>query len=514
MSNRISYSSIYKIKETFKRTGTNTGSDFNKYDTLAQKYFKIIFYFYNGADGITLDKTSNGGTGLLHPTWNCAERDTNNLYKNNTAYSYLAINGELERAKYLKEFISLLSNISSESPWYFSEITGLDAALERNIKDMKFEEERKKISIKCLPDSFDDRIGTMMDLYRAVVWSWQTKREMVPSNLRKFDMGIYIFNDAVEPFHKFGNKYTDNLPEWLSPDEYAVMGSDSSGYRTSYKYIEFHNCEFDYNSGKTPYGTLTNKEGLQPEYTIDIHFDDCYETRYNEFMMKEFGDMIMWDVNFNANRSSFDKSSDQASDLSKRINYYNGGMLSNAGDQLLTAATDWVSSKAKGLLLGNLYSLSLTRVGDQISTLMNGGVMETANAIARNVKNNNYKKVGNNSIGSNLFEDTMNKELSNTQPDLGTISDNSNLQSTDNRSDLGNIGGGKFDQHNKGEVAMEDGNKYFNDSLDGNIFDDSVSVRHAKGDVRKEDLFEEPPTPYVNTHLGNIFSAQTLVNNL
>jgi hypothetical protein len=257
-------------------------------------------------------------------------------------------------------------------------------------------------------------------------------------------MGIYIFNDAVEPFHKFGNKYTDNLPEWLSPDEYAVMGSDSSGYRTSYKYIEFHNCEFDYNSGKTPYGTLTNKEGLQPEYTIDIHFDDCYETRYNEFMMKEFGDMIMWDVNFNANRSSFDKSSDQASDLSKRINYYNGGMLSNAGDQLLTAATDWVSSKAKGLLLGNLYSLSLTRVGDQISTLMNGGVMETANAIARNVKNNN-KKVENNSIGSNLFEDSI---IPQPQP------------------------------------------------------------------ITNDSIFEEPPTPYVNTNLGNMFEAQTLANNL
>lgn len=445
MNNNLSYSSIYKIKETFKRSGTNTGSDFNKYDTAGHKYFKILFHFFNGAEDVMLDKLSNGGTGLLHPTWNCTQSDINNIYKNNTAYSYLVMNGELERSHYLKEFITLLSNISSESPWYFSEVSGLDAALERNIKEMKFEDERKKISIKCLPDSMDERIGTLMDLYRSIVWSWQTKREIIPSNLRKFDMGIYIFNDAIEPFHKFGNKLTDNLPEWMSPDDYAVIGDKLSGYKTSYKYIEFHNCEFDYNSGKTPYSTLDNKQGLSPEYTIDIYFDDCYETRYNEFMMKEFGDMIMWDVNFNAIRSSFDKSSEQSQKLSERINYYNAGFLGNAADQLLTTGTNWAKSKVKGTLLGNLYTFSLSKLGDQISTLMNGGVMETANAIGRSVKNNNYKKVENNSIGSNLFKDSI---IPQPQP------------------------------------------------------------------ITNDSIFEEPPTPYVNTNLGNMFEAQTLVNNL
>ena len=65
---------------------------------------------------------------------------------------------------------------------------------------------------------------------------------------------------------------------------------------TSYKYIEFHNCEFDYNSAKTGYETIDNAEGITQEYTINIYYDDCYENRYNEFISKEIGDMIYLDT--------------------------------------------------------------------------------------------------------------------------------------------------------------------------------------------------------------------------
>ena len=228
--------------------------------------------------------------------------------------------------------------------------------------------------------------------------------------------------------------------------------------------------------------------------------------RYNEFMMKEFGDMIMWDVNFNAIRSSFDKSSEQSQKLSERINYYNAGFLGNAADQLLTAGTDWVGSKVKGLLLGNLYKFSLSKLGNQISTLMNGGVMETANAVGGYIRDAKHRNNKNGIISGNLFGDNISVEQAEQAEQ--------DEQASTTKPTLGTIGGGKFDQHDEGESIIEDGNKYFNDSLDGNIFDDSVSVRHAKGDARKEELFEEPPTPIINTYLGNMFSAQTLANNL
>jgi hypothetical protein len=56
------------------------------------------------------------------------------------------MNDEKERAEKLKKFIYLLSDINSQSPWYFQSITGLDAAIERKQftdKDFKIEEERR-----------------------------------------------------------------------------------------------------------------------------------------------------------------------------------------------------------------------------------------------------------------------------------------------------------------------------------------------------------------------------------
>ena len=206
--NNFSYADILKDRQKFRRAGTKGGGDFNFFDNPTSKFFKIFFYFENGdADGYTRLEDSSG---LLSPTWLIDKKilDTN-AYMYNSAYTYLMLNDEVQRGLLLKKFVELLSNISSESPWYFNSIEGLDAALERKVitdRDFKFEEQRQKISIKCLPDSYDDRIGTLLDLYRSIVWSWAHKREVLPANLRKFDMGILIFNDPTIPFHH----YTDN----------------------------------------------------------------------------------------------------------------------------------------------------------------------------------------------------------------------------------------------------------------------------------------------------------------
>lgn len=445
--NLLSYASVMRDRTNFIKAGTKSGSDFNLYDSPNNKYFKIFFYFENGdVDGSTSDYMSGG---LLAPTW-LANKSNEKLYNYNSAYSYLILNNEEERANLLKDFINLLSNINCEAPWYFKEISGLDTALERKVVgEIKMEDERKKISIKCLPDAFDDRIATLMDLYRAVVWSWQTKREIIPANLRKFDMGIYIFNDTHIPFHRMN-------------DEYANFSGNNTSYQTSYKYIEFHNCEFDYDSSKSALSSLDNSTGISPEYTIDIYFDDCYETRYNEFLMKEIGDMIKWDTTLNLDipRDSHDKSSINKNALEEILSHkpkfdlseldylkrieseddYNSlknkslpgyperieseGFLANAVDQLLTTGVNVLGSYAKRAVLGNLYTYSLTKIGDQISTLMNGGVMETANAIAEYVtdsqQRNNKGRYSNDELlnKTNIFEGTKKPYINNTMGNI------------------------------------------------------------------------------------------------
>lgn len=307
MSDWISYGSLMNDIIKFRASGTKKTAEFNLFDTPGQKYFKIFFYFNNGDSEYNEDSVYSSG--LLAPTWMLDVKEPN-YYMYNSAWSYLKMNFEDERAQLLEQFISLLSNINIESPWYFTEITGIDAALERKQtfeRDFKFEEQRKKISIKCLHDSFDDRIGTLLDLYRSIVWSWTHKKEILPANLRKFDMGIFVFDtptagfhtDYIFPFASSTKRDFENPEKGAQVVGFSSFSTNESGpgeYKSSYKYIEFHNCEIDYNSSKANFGTISNATGVNPEYVIDILFDDCYETRYNEFMLREIGDFIIQDL--------------------------------------------------------------------------------------------------------------------------------------------------------------------------------------------------------------------------
>jgi hypothetical protein len=370
----------------------------------------------------------------------------------------------------LEKFVNLLSNINCESPWYFSEISGLDAAMERKIvmsENVLLEATRPKITIKCLPDAYDDRIGTLLDMYRAIVWDWKSKREIVPSNLRKFDMGILIFETPNSPFHiRKGQSPTEG-------DRFSYAYGPTDLATSSYKYIEFHNCEIDYNSTKALYSALNNKEGFSPEYNIDIHFDDCYESRYNEFDVNRFGDDFLLivqgeesedgspiGVNFqtaseyidnlkekpayntwdprneeeekikNQQKKIYEFDNEEEQDkiiswteeesksmhedsnspdsnikipgISKNVlpqhkgsKTYDYGLLGNAINQLVSVGLDKVNSLFKKAVLGNLYTFSLTKMGDQLKQLASGDILGTARNVQNYIKDSKNRKAGN-----------------------------------------------------------------------------------------------------------------------
>ena len=280
----------------FKRVSRD---GFNATDSVDTRFFKLLFYFYNdpGADTMC-DWFDGGSSGLLAPTW----LDHPNLenggdyYKYNSAWAFLKNNYEEERADALKTFVNLLSNISTESPWYFQKITGVDEALGRD--KWKVSEERKKISIECLSDPVDHRIESLLSLYRSIVWSHARKCEILPANLRKFDMGLFVFSGLI------GRLHTGRLAAAGNETGYAQIGSSNSANaitnltrdRASYKYIEFHNCEISIDSIKSGFSDLSNDVGNKQTFTIDIYFDDCYENEYNPFLLKTFGDMFIWDM--------------------------------------------------------------------------------------------------------------------------------------------------------------------------------------------------------------------------
>jgi len=311
----ISYRAIKNDMYEWRIRGTK-GSKFNELDQPGHLFFKVLFHFWNG-DAYHQAENITNHNGLLTPAWllypgesiadiaksmsDAVEKqlDDKSSGRNpdplaiplsqNCAFNFLIRNDELERAEKLKQFIELLSNISTYSPWYFMEVGGLDALLERPFKhdDAYVVEAPKQITIKCLTDSEDNRIATLLDLYRDVAYSHIWHREVLPANLRKFDMSIYIYGSPIATLHSLKDKYGATMKTGTESDDQ---------WHTSYKRIELHNCEIDYNSSKTGYGGLNNAEGFGQEFTITLNVDDAYEYRYNTYMDRVIGDMVAIDM--------------------------------------------------------------------------------------------------------------------------------------------------------------------------------------------------------------------------
>lgn len=269
----------------------------NRFDVPGAIYFKIFFYFSDENGLLGMDNINNPNeqvSQLSAPFKSPDADDTQTLSARtfkNTAYNFLLLNDELERAEYLRQFILLLSDINVNSPWYFSELSGIDSALERkhfSENEMKIEDKPGQIIIKCLPDAYDNRIATLLELYRAACFSYQNYKEIVPRNLRKFNMGILFFNS---PIRGNGGKSGDESTKIMIP-EYGGWNM----YIPSTKLIEFQNCEFDYNSSKSGYGEFKTEEPAQQLFSININYDVCYESRYNEFMQQVITDFINIDI--------------------------------------------------------------------------------------------------------------------------------------------------------------------------------------------------------------------------
>lgn len=453
MNNILSYAQFLKDRADFRKSGSKHSHEFNFYDTPSHKFFKILFYF---GDSSAISNEYGKDNGLLHPTWEIfKQNDANKLlsdilhyYDYNSAWSYLKLNDENERAEKLERFVSLLSNINSCSPWYFKSISGLDAALERKGPNGENFEvgERQKITINCLPDAFDNRIGTLLDLYRDITWSWINKKQIIPSNLLRFDMAVYIFESPLSYWHK---------------DEDDLNASNTNNYTASYKLLEFHDCEFEYNSVKSGYSDISNESGITPTYSIDISFGDCYELSYNELLLRTIGDVIATDTyqaiiedETNVSKVSYisEPQKDDASVLTKleakiksmpyiaedelnfdekgeiysygnlemrdnatyAANYKNGkralhnnvvkesevsknGFLGNTLEQLYNAGRQQLdnylydktgfSTNLKRAMLGNLYTYSLTQIGSQLSDLSKGNLVKAGQSVKQYIEN-------------------------------------------------------------------------------------------------------------------------------
>ena len=107
----------------------------------------------------------------------------------------------LKRANALRQFQILLADINNNSPWFFQSIEGLDK-LEK-ISHTGFQDDSnvdgfspartagKTLTISCL-ESLNLRLTALANLYRQATFDADNMKWMVPRNLRKFTMWIYV----------------------------------------------------------------------------------------------------------------------------------------------------------------------------------------------------------------------------------------------------------------------------------------------------------------------------------
>lgn len=252
-------------------------------------YFKIFFKF-------------DTNHGLLGGVFNNPESD-NSIDKvgtktTNTAIKYLQRIAKTDRynaqyvgepnvrygskkVKYLYNFIRTLAFISSDAPWFFSAVHDVNNALASDFNDLTKE---KSITIDCLEEAIDMRLLTMMDLYRHACFDDVMQKEVVPDNLRKFDMDIVVFESPIRYLH------TSAIDLRSRKTSYKAFNADDFGTRMSFKLFTFKNCEFDFASlpSMLP-STFTNDKPFTSKPTIKINYDRVYQTTSNEFAGLMFG---------------------------------------------------------------------------------------------------------------------------------------------------------------------------------------------------------------------------------
>ena len=257
------------------------------YNEPAWFYFKIFFKFDTsfGLLGGIFDSSTNGDT------------DIRKLggYTTNTAMKYLItlltdqkykpyIKGRLDS---LYKFICTLSYISSNAPWFFNAIHDVNNALTTDFNDIT---KKKSIVIDCLQESIDMKLMTMMDYYKFACFDDVNQREIIPENLRKFDMDIVVFQSPLRYLHTSSQSMEGKKTNYKNMYTFENTFNDLM----SYKLFTFKNCEFDYESLNSMLPSeFNNGEGFNSKPTIKINYDRVYQHNSNEFALTFVGDAGM-----------------------------------------------------------------------------------------------------------------------------------------------------------------------------------------------------------------------------
>lgn len=232
-----------------------------------------------------------------------------------------------DRMLALARFTYTLSYINSISPWFFMGINNANKLNSLNMNDFSKE---KSIDIVCNGDSIDMRLNTLLDMYRYACYDEINQKEIIPENLRKFDMSIVIMNAPIKYFQtamlasseynkigQVGHNGETVLNKVISGiNKITGLVSGSSGTIFDFKNINgtnnginnmltfqmytLKNCEIDPISFDSYVPSNLNNAQFSRQGTgyIKIKYDRCYKHTFNEWSQMLYGTTgIQYDAN-------------------------------------------------------------------------------------------------------------------------------------------------------------------------------------------------------------------------
>lgn len=246
-------------------------------DTLAVEpgwfYFKIFFQF----------DTSFGLFGGI------LKDHGKDIMAENSALTFLTSNAARltksqipERRLALYKFVGTLSYISSTAPWFFKQISGLDQAMKHELNNIVQE---RTIDIECQPDAIDMRLTSLYEYYKYACYDYVNQREVIPENLRKFNMNIVIFHTPIKYFHTAIKSITGGKAPYKS------LNASSYFDRMSFQMISLQNCEFVTDSMNSITAGISNEQAFNLNSTIKIKYDRAYTTNLNEYAQTMIGSL-------------------------------------------------------------------------------------------------------------------------------------------------------------------------------------------------------------------------------
>ena len=299
-------------------------------------YFKIFFKFNTnyGLFGGILDDTKSVNTAIEYLE-NC--------------YDSYSVSQIAEREIALLKFVGSLSYINENAPWFFNSITGLNNANSVKIAE-PFKNNEIEIGIK--EDAVDMRLTTLFELYKYACFDNVNLKEIIPENLRKFDMTILVFHTPLRYYQTGFQSMKDGT------HEYKSFNSAQFGDRMSYLMFTFTNCEFDIDSINSVIpGEISNETAFNlGKSSFKIKYKRVYKHTSNEWSKIFFGDGSKFEFANNKYKSQSDRIGAMKTAVDN-LGYYNrtADIYKPMVDAVEKEANDIMRTTDPETALGNLY---------------------------------------------------------------------------------------------------------------------------------------------------------------